>query len=129
MPNVATYHAIQDNPIALNFFGNEEKFVEFNPPNDIILASSGVNRPVLSYRVDPSNDASNLVFKVFIRQSNGVDVQVSGFTLSGTVSRTVFEIVNGTQLHKGNQRIIFRIQGGTGSATVSDVIFWFMRSV
>lgn len=129
MPNVSTYHAIQDTPIALNFFGNQEKSVEFNPPDDIILADSGVNRPVLSYRVDPSNDANNLGFKVLIRQLSGADVEVSSFNLSGTVSRTVFEIIKGSQLHKGNQKIIFRLQGGTGSANVSDVIFWFMRSV
>lgn len=129
MPNVTTYHAINDGSLNLDFFGNKEKFVEFNPPNDIILASSGVNRPVLSYRVDPSNEAKNLVFKVFIRQSNGIDVEVSSFTLNGTVSRSVFEIISGSQLHAGNQKIFFRLQGGTGSAKVSDVIMWFMRSI
>ena len=129
MPNLTTYHAIQDSPLTLDFFGNNEKSVEFNPPDDIILANNGVNRPVLSYRVDPSNDANGLGFKVFIRQSSGEDVEVSGFSLSGTSSRTVFEIINGSDLHRGNQKIIFRVQGGIGSATVSDVIFWFMRTV
>ncbi len=129
MPNVTTYHAINDGSLALNFFGNKEQSVDFNPPDDIILATDGVNRPVLSYRVDPSSDAKNLVFKVFIRQLNGVDVEVSSFTLTGTVSRSVFEIISGSQLHKGTQKIIFRLQDGIGSATVSDVIMWFMRTI
>ena len=132
MPHLTTYHAIQDGPLNLNFFGNQEKSVSFDPPNDIVLPSSGINRPVLSYRVDPSNDAKNLVFKVFIRQLNGVDVEVSSWTLSGTISRTVFEILNGAHLHKGSQKIIFRIEdtgGSIGSATVSDVIVWFIRDV
>jgi len=129
MPNVTTYHAINDGSLALNFFGNKEQSVNFNPPDDIILATDGVNRPVLSYRVDPSSDAKNLVFKVFIRQLNGVDVEVSSFTLTGTVSRSVFEIISGSQLHKGSQKIIFRLQDGIGSATVSDVIMWFMRTI
>lgn len=129
MPNVTTYHAINDGSLALNFFGNKEQSLDFNPPDDIILATDGVNRPVLSYRVDPSSDAKNLVFKVFIRQLNGVDVEVSSFTLTGTVSRSVFEIISGSQLHKGSQKIIFRLQDGIGSATVSDVIMWFMRTI
>ena len=128
MPNFATYHAIHDGSLTLSPFGDEEQVVKFNPPNDIILATSGVNRPVLSYRVDPSNDAQNLAFKVFIRQLNGIDVQVSSLSLSGTVSRTIFEIINGSHLHKGEQSILFKLDGGSGSAVVSDVIFWFMRN-
>lgn len=128
MPDLASYHVLRDTPMNLSPFGNDEVDVNFNPPNDIIRNSNAL-RPVLSYRVDPSNNANGLVFEVFIRQLNGVDKLVSKFTLTGTVSRTVFEVVNGSDIHTGNQKVIFRINGGTGSASVSDVIMWFHRDI
>lgn len=128
MPNVARYHALKDFPQLVDFFDHKEFSVHFDPPNDIILADSGIDMPYLSYRVDPSNDAKNLVFKVLIHQQSGAEVEVSTITLSGGVSRTINELIKGSHLHKGKQKITFTLAGGIGHVHVSDVIMWFIRS-
>jgi hypothetical protein len=125
MPNLADYNILLDAPVELNFFGNNERIFNFNPPNDIRLDNNIDNRPVLSYRVDPSNDAQNLQFNVFIRTNAGIDELVNSFTFNGTVSRTIFEAISSGHVDTGNNPIIFRLEGGTGSIHISDVIVWF----
>ncbi|HXV41662.1 MAG TPA: hypothetical protein VEC96_01255 [Anaerolineae bacterium] len=129
MPNLTDYNILLDAPVELNFFGNNERTFNFNPPNDIQLDNNIDNRPVLSYRVDPSDETQNLQFNVFIRTNAGIDELVNSFTFNGTVSRTIFEATSSSHVDAGNNPIIFRLEDGIGSVTISDVIVWFKRSV
>ncbi len=125
MPVISDYHAITDGSFVLSPDGSRSESINFNPPNDI-KRDNNIDRPILCFRVDPSNNANNLQLTV---QINGFNIGVSP-TLSGTVSRTYLEIVRHGIVDTGNNNITFEIANtGTGSLTISDVIVWFQRSI
>ncbi len=125
MPTVAAYHALRDGSFTLSPNGSRSQSINFNPPNDI-RRDGNVNRPVLCYRVDPSNNASNLQLTV---QINGQNVG-SNATFAGTVSRTYLEIMPHSAVNTGNNNITFELANtGAGSLVISDIIVWFMRSI
>jgi hypothetical protein len=122
MPTIVAYDALQDASFSLSPGGHNT--VHFDPSNDL-TQTGDQNRPLLCYRVGPSNNASNLGLKV---QINGVDTG-SGQTISGTVSRTLMEIISGT-INAGNNNITFELNPeGTGSLAISDVVVFYKRFV
>lgn len=120
------YHVLQDGPTSITE-GNS-LVLSWNPSNDIVLDSQTLS-PVLSYRADPSNNANNLNFKVAMQNQTGGNIPVGSFTLSGTVSRTVFEVLTRSGITKDSMRFIFEVGGGVGNVSISDVIVWFHREV
>lgn len=120
------YHVLQDSPTSITE-GNS-LVLNWNPSNDIVLDSQTLS-PVLSYRADPSNNANNLNFKVAMQNQTGGNIPVGSFTLSGTVSRTVFEVLTRSGITKDSMRFIFEVGGGVGNISISDVIVWFHREV
>ncbi len=126
MPTVASYHAIIDGSFTLSPNGSRSQSINFNPPNDI-RRDGNLNRPVLCYRVDPSNNASNLQLTV---QINGRNVGPNPTTFAGTVSRAYLEIMSHSGVNTGNNNITFELANtGAGSLVISDVIVWFKRSI
>lgn len=121
MPTITAYHALRDGSFRLS--SNENETITWNPSNDIRQDGNN-NRPLLCYRVDPSNNASNLHLQV---QLNGVGIG-SNARFSGTVSRTYMEIVR-QPVNTGNNNISFEVMSGTGSLKISDVIVWYKRFI
>ncbi|MEL7037784.1 MAG: hypothetical protein AAFO04_19535 [Cyanobacteria bacterium J06592_8] len=122
MPTVAAYHALRDGSFTLSPNGSQS--IIFNPANDM-RRDGDINRPVLCYRVDPSN-ASSLRLTV---QSNGQNVGPR-LSISGEKSETFMEIMPFSAVGTGNNNITFELGStGTGSLAISDVIVWFMRSI
>lgn len=121
MPTFTAYQALRDGSFRLS--SNENETITWNPSNDI-RQDGNDNRPLLCYRVDPSNNASNLHLQV---QLNGVGIG-SNARFSGTVSRTYMEIVR-QPVNTGNNNISFEVPSGTGSLKISDVIVWYKRFI
>ncbi|NEP68993.1 hypothetical protein [Moorena sp. SIO3A5] len=69
MATIADYHALRDGPFVLSQNGSRSQSINFNPPNDI-KRYSDIDRPVLCFRVDPSNNASNLQLTVQSNENN-----------------------------------------------------------
>lgn len=104
--------------------------IRFSPPNDMVL-EDGVNRPVLSFLLDPSNDARNLDLRVWVRSTG--DREVSRWTLVGGNLRSINVVIN-------NPDLVFRNPSSTGhlvmfglglhergTVRVSNVVMWFLR--
>jgi hypothetical protein len=120
------YHVIQDGPTLLNSFSEKSFSRPWNPSNDIVLNVARLS-PILSFRADPSNDAENLKFKVSMRNQNALTKEVASFTWSGTVSRTIFEVMDRSAITKDGMNFIFEVTDGKGSLNVSDIVVWFHR--
>ncbi len=120
-----------DSSFTLPNFNNglvREETLIFNPPDDIVLNGTGRDRPVLTYFIDPSNDAKNVKLQVFVREKTGVDQKISDWNLTGTLSRSVSEPFHHEKLSKGDNKIIFRVpEQGAGNVKISNVIVWFKR--
>ena len=131
MPTITAYQTLRDgghNRLQPN--GTLSVSNTFNPSNDIRLNGND-NRPLLCFRVDPSSTARNLRLVVRI---NGQSVGPNPITLSGTTSRTFFEIVSHGVIEKGNNLISFALDNssqndGRGSLVISDVVIWYKRFV
>ena len=126
MPIIADYHALRDSPFSLSPNGSTLGSVNFNPPDDIIRSGS-VDRPVLCFRVNPSNDARALQLTV---QINGQNTGVNASTFTGTIRETFLEIVPHSVVGTANNNITFELANtGTGSLSISDIIIWFQRDI
>lgn len=82
----------------------------------------------MSFRADPSNSAKSFEFKVSLRNQTGAKKTVASFRYSGTVSRTIFEVLNRNDITKDGMKFIFEQTGGDGGLSISDVIVWFHRN-
>lgn len=123
MPTITAYHAVRDSSFTLQP-GDSGPTIAFNPSNDI-RQDGAENRPLLCYRVDPSNNAANLALTV---QVNGAGTGANA-TFSGGTSRAYMEILQ-NNLNLGNNNITFELgQGGSGSLRVSDVVVFYKRFV
>lgn len=125
MPTLANYEAIQDSNFEIWALERERVF-EFDLPDDIRLDGSG-NRPLLCYRVDTVDNATNLRFSVAIRDRTGATTEVSSLTLNDSIIRTMIEVVDFNAVSQGSNRIFFRYEGGNGKVIFSDVVFWYKR--
>ena len=120
MATLADYIALQDGSITLS--KDQEKTFEFRLPSNTSLGE-GDTRFVLSFMIDPSGSA-NKNYDIDVN-----DVRVNDFTVSHSEPRTVTEVINGTKFAlSGDNTIQFRMESGSGSITISDVVLWFQRS-
>lgn len=119
---------LTDDPKDDRFGAGSTRFsLTWNPSNDIIQTSNTgelTSRPLLCYRVDPSGNAQNIRLEIRI---NNNDIG-SDATFSGTISRTYVEIVNQT-VSKGDNTILFSVDGGEGNLRISDVVVFYKRLV
>lgn len=118
------YHVLQDGKTNIALGGLS---LDWNPSNDIVLNNKTLS-PVLSFRADPSNNARNLKFKISLRNQTGSEKSVASFTYSGTVSRTIFEVLERKDITKDGMKFIFKKMEGDGGLDISDVIVWFHRN-
>mgnify|MGYP000050061154 CR=1 FL=1 len=126
---LSDYAVLIDGGFKLSFFQKKQAHVDFNPPNKIILNSS-TSRPILCFRADPDGDA-NLKLKVEVHKlGTGQSAQVLSLQLDSAEPRTVHEVLGGSQLHKGNNRFIFKVdEPGGGSVSVTDIFLMYRRPV
>lgn len=103
---------------------------KFDPPDDIVVDGPLTHLPILSFRVDPSNDAERVSVSVNLERADGFQSSVIDLTLSGTVSRTFHEPVSDGTVTNEAQYVRFDCTGGeSGAVTISDVVMWFHRRV
>ena len=130
MPTITAYHALQDGNTVLSPGGTLSLTTSFNPSNDMVRTGL-IHRPLLDFRVDPSNNARNLRLTVRI---GGSSIGPNPITFAGGVSRTFSEIVQHGVIELGNNDIEFELNNssptdGQGSLTISDVVIWYKRFV
>ena len=84
-------------------------------------------RAILAFLVDPSTDAEDLAYEVWINEHR----IRSGGRFSGGVSRGLWETFGAEILLSGEgvNTAEFRVVGGHGSLKISDVVLWFQRKV
>lgn len=120
MSTLADYIALHDGSITLS--RDQEHTFEFNLPSNTSLGD-GDTRFVLSFMIDPSGSTD----KNYDIDVN--DVRVNDFTVSHGEPRAVTEIINGSKFTvNGENTIQFRMESGTGSIAISDVVLWFQRN-
>lgn len=127
---LADYQVLMDGGFKLDSFGNGEETVDFNPPNDMILNQSG-SRPILTFRVDPDQNADMTVTVSVLKEQSGDGEQlILTLPVQTRDARTVHEVLGGSQLHTGNLQFIFRANGGgSGRVSITDLILWYRRPV
>ncbi|MFO7561609.1 MAG: hypothetical protein R6X02_03110 [Enhygromyxa sp.] len=121
---MAHYDVLSDASFTL--MQGEQHRVLFNPENDAYLEDTARRATILTYMVDPSNDASGIEIEVFARMG-GRDKRISVLRVSGTQLRTVLEPFNPSGLQTGDNRITFKVSSGSGSVRISNVIMWYQR--
>ncbi|EAW38161.1 hypothetical protein [Lyngbya sp. PCC 8106] len=120
MPNVTDYKVLRDSAFTLNV--NQERTL-----NSFSLPGGLADDPaILSFMIDPSNNASNLKLEVEVN-----DQRVYSITASGTSLRTILEPFSVNSLNQnGSNTVQFRVDSGTaGSVRIDNVIIWFQRRV
>jgi hypothetical protein len=122
MTSLADYKVIRDTKFSLR--PGQERSFEFSIYRDTV-GSGGSKRPVLSYFADPSGDARNLTYRIFL---NGTEI--ANYSYSGGVGRGHQEVLSHGSINAGETNVLeFRVQSGEGSVGFSDVILWFQRNI
>ncbi len=120
--SLADYIVIRDDVFSLR--ASQERTFAFDVPREIVR-SGGSKKPIIAYFADPSNDAKNL--KVMVEINDRV---ISDWGYSGGVGRGHWEVLTHENLNAGVENTIqFRVESGSGSVNISDVILWFQRDV
>lgn len=127
-PLMDGFEILTDDKEDPNFgFGSTVHGFDWHPGNDALVTggpfSDGTHRPLLWYRIDPSGSASKIKLVVTIND----EPTGSGVTISGTESRLFIEIIS-TDFGNGGNKIRFRVEGGKGHLTLSDVIIFWKRN-
>ena len=120
-----SYQILRDGPVSLSPV-NKVKDFTWNPSDDIRLDGLD-NSPIINFRIDPSSNASGLALKVSINDQDGVFREIIRWTSQGGKSSAVSEVMDRNNVNKGDNKIRFEIDGGTGNLTVSDIFIMYKR--
>lgn len=120
------YEVLKDGSITLE--AGEQSRLLFNPEDDAYLEDTVRRAAILSYMVDPSQDARDIEIEVFARMG-GRDVQISLLRVTGGIARTVTEPFNPSGLSKQDNRLTFKVTKGSGSVRISNVVMWYQRRI
>lgn len=126
MALLAHYEVLKDG--SFNLEAGEQSRLLFNPSDDAYLEDTVRRAAILSYTVDPTENAKDMELEVFARMG-GKEVRVSVLRVFGGVARTVTEPINPSGFSKGDNRLTFKIGQGTGSVRISNVVMWYQRQV
>lgn len=99
----------------------------FKPTDDALMPATGINRPILSFIVNPGRGGGR--FRVNVLNGDRLINIVPSTQINDGVMRTFNEIIPGDIFRgqAGNQNIAFEHQGGT--IQIRDVIIWYNRKI
>lgn len=122
MTTLADYSVIRDTKFRLQ--SGEARTFTFGMYSDIV-GSGGSKRPIISFFADPSGNARNLKYKVFLNGQQIVD-----YSYTGGVGRAHQEVLQHDNVNVGETNLMeFRVESGEGSVGFSDVVLWFQRNI
>ena len=122
MTTLADYKVVRDTKFDLSS-GRENSF-ELVLSRDLVRSGNS-KRPMISFFSDPRSNARALRCTIQINGQRVVD-----YTYSGGVGRQHTEVLRHDQLNPGEtNRIMFRVESGSGSVSFSDVVLWYQRGV
>lgn len=118
---IADYQVLRDEAFTLNAASpNREETLSFTVPSDFAF-ESGVRKPILAFKVLPSEDSS---FKVFMNSR-----EIASFQLDKSITRGYWETFSArTAFPEGasfSNNVPVRIVIGSGKITLSDVVVWY----
>ncbi|HEX2300190.1 MAG TPA: hypothetical protein VHH34_17050 [Pseudonocardiaceae bacterium] len=138
---LSEHRVLIDVPLpALNGANATEATATFSLPADFIDTDL-VDLPVLSFRVDTADDGATPLdgLVIELRSSSTNDFAVPGTnnqleatcTFNSNVAQTLHEVINSGSLDSAvaTNAFQFAITGGTGQATISDIVLLVKREV
>ena len=130
MPRLAFYRVITDVtevqlPTGEGSHPNSKELT-FSTTDDIELGESDL-RPMLCFQIDPADNVSQKL-EVFIRDLAGADRKICTWNLNSGTARWTMEPVKPEWVRKGENKIIFKVDGH-GTIVIRNIVFFFHRNV
>lgn len=120
MTTMSDYIVLRDASFTLSKGEVEEKTLPTVKLPQNVKRSTDEARPILAYVADPSSDAENLEYEIWINEKK---IETGSFT--GGVKRGLWEVFMFPE--SNDITIKFKVESGTGKVYFQDVVLWFQR--
>ena len=119
MATMADYVVLRDASFTLK--KDDEKTLPTITLASNVSRGRGQSKPILAYVADPSDDAKDLKYEIWINEKR---IETGSF--SGGVKRGLWEVF--TFPENNDITIQFKVESGTGKVRFQDVVLWFQRT-